>query len=282
MNSTPLISIIIPTRNRFEYIKLLIEDILKQDVTNYEIIVVDQSETLKNLEDCNHIITDTLGPCISRNIGVKSAKGEILVFLDDDARINSDFIREITTPILNDRFDVVAGAICTPNGEYLYRKHQFLELESENFIKVLTSNPDGPNSRITLGFPAGCAAILKSVFVAVDGFEESFDPTGAGEDRDMALKLYKQGFPIWYNANAKLLHKVAPEGGTRDLGSRSIMLDVHTYKMCKKHFSEKLAQTLKQIILEKYKKSFYNSLFSLKHVRTKYRIWRQLINLLSK
>ena len=228
------ISIIIPTRNRYSFIKLLIEDILNQNISNYEIIVIDQSDTHESLENCVHIKSDTLGPCISRNIGVKEAKGDILVFLDDDARIDSNFAYEITYPILNEKFDVVAGAICDTAGNYLKQDTDYLNAYGDNFIKVLTSNPDGPSSRISLSFPTGCVAVSKSVFNSVGGFNESFDPTGAGEDRDMALKLFKAGYRTWYNSNAILKHELAPSGGTRELGSRGLNLDVHTYLICKK------------------------------------------------
>ncbi len=276
-----LISIIIPTRNRFDYINLLIDDILKQDISNYEIIVVDQSENPINVPNCNHIITNTLGPCISRNMGAKEANGEILVFLDDDARIYPDFIREITTPISKDRFDAVAGAMCDPNGNYILDQEDFLKGQGDNFIKVLTNNPDASKSRISLAFPGCCAAMLKSVFDAVNGFEESFDPTGAGEDRDMALKLYKNGYSLWYNSKAKLLHTVAQTGGTRDIGSRTLMLDIHTHKMCKKYFSNQLADNLKKLIIKKYRKSFMNSLLTFKNVRTKYRVLQKAKTLLN-
>ncbi len=274
------ISVIIPTRNRFKYIKLLIEDLLKQGVFNFEIIVVDQSEIKQPLSNCNHIFTDTLGPCVSRNIGAKNAQGDILVFLDDDARIYPNFIEEITSPIINDRFDAVAGAICDPDGNYLLSGNEFLTKNNSNFLKLLTSNPNSETSRITLAIPGCCAAIKTSVFNAVEGFDESFDPTGAGEDREMATKLFKNGFSVWYNANAKLLHAVAPEGGSRDLGSRTLMLDVHSYKICKKHFSPELAETLKRTIIYSYKKKFINSIVKLHLARTKYLLYKEIKSLL--
>ena len=275
-----LISIIIPTRNRFDYVQLMIADILKQDISNFELIVVDQSDDPKPLPNCTHLITTTQGPCVSRNLGAAQAKGDILVFLDDDARINPDFLRELTNPIIKDRFDVVAGAICDPEGNYKPMGNGFLKTKNANFIKVITSNPEGAVSRITLAFPAGCSAMLKSVFDAVGGFEESFDPTGAGEDRDMALKLYTHGYAIWYNAQAKLLHTVAKTGGSRDVGSRSLMLDVHTYKMCQKYFSEALAQNLKQVVLKRYRDNFKEALFKWHKVRTKYRVLQQVKKML--
>ena len=274
------LSIIIPTRNRFEYINLLIDDLQRQTVSGFEVIVVDQSDEQKPIDNCIHIFTDSIGPCISRNIGVAKAKGEILVFLDDDARVNPDFIEEITAPILEGKYDAVAGAICDFEGNYLLENQQFFMRNNINFIKVLTSNPNSPVSRISISFPGGCSAISKEVYTKLGGFDESYDPTGAGEDREMALKLYKNGYKIWYNANAKLLHAQAPEGGSRDVGSRTLMLDVHTYKMCKKHFSDKLADVLKETIIQAYRKKFISSLFTLKLTRSKYRLYKEVKQLM--
>ena len=265
------ISVIIPTRNRFEYVSLLLEDLQNQDIDNFEVIIVDQSDEKKKLENCKHIFLDATGPCISRNVGVQNSSGEVLVFLDDDARIYSNFLREITEPILNNRFDAVSGAVCDPDGNYLLKEKRFLTKNSFNFIKILTNNPDSKKSRICTSFPGCCSGIKRDVFENIGGFNEEFDPTGAGEDREMAIKLYVNGYATWYNAKAKLLHKAAPEGGSRDVGSRSIMLDVHTYKICKQHFSKELAETLKKNIISRYKQNLISSIFTGRLVRTNYK-----------
>jgi len=275
-------SIIIPTRNRYDLLNQLILDLLNQDVNNFEIIVVDQSATPQKVNHCKHIILKSLGPCISRNIGAENAKGEILVFLDDDARIEKDFISEITKPIIINRFDAVAGAICDINGNYLEKKSYFKRSSDSNFIKAITSNPNIKESRICLSFPGGCSSILKSVFFKVGGFDERFDPTGAGEDRDFALKLFVNGNPTWYNHKAKLLHIGASHGGSRDLGSRSIMLDYHTYLMSKKNFSEDVSEQLRKSIISKYKSYFIVAIFNMKLPRTKYSNYRKIRKLLKK
>tara|TARA_A100000171_G_C2140027_1_gene154341 strand:+ start:8054 stop:8887 length:834 start_codon:yes stop_codon:yes gene_type:complete len=277
-----MISIIIPTRNRPAYLKLLLQDVLNQDVVEaFEVIVVDQSDTPQPVEGCTYISLQSKGPCISRNTGVRNAEGDILVFLDDDARINSNFIREITGPIRAGAYPAVSGAICDPEGNYLSQKEAYLTKGSDNFIKVLLSNPNYNESRITLAVPGGCMAILKSVYDTVGGFEERFDPTGAGEDREFSIKLYKHGYAIWYNANAKLLHAVNAAGGSRDVGSRTLMLDVHSYWMCKEHFSEQLASTLRTAILNRYKKGFYAALGEFRLVRTKYSLWQEAKKLMN-
>ncbi|CAM3438743.1 glycosyltransferase family 2 protein [Aequorivita lipolytica] len=275
------ISVIIPTRNRYEYITLLVDDLQNQTVSNFEIIVIDQSDNKQFIADCKHIFTNTRGPCISRNVGVKKSKGDILVFLDDDARVYNDFIEEVTSPIIKDRFDAVAGAICDPEGNYLMTDDDFLKKNNSNFIKTITSNPNSEKSRITLSFPAGCSAIKTSVFHKIGGFDQSFDPTGAGEDREIAINLFKNGYATWYNSKAKLLHIAASEGGSRDLGSRSLMLDVHSYKICKKHFSLELASSLKKSILLKYQRNFIETFYTGKLIRTKYLLYIKVKRLLS-
>lgn len=272
----PLISIIIPTRNRYEFIRLLIGDLRQQDFTDFEIIVVDQSDKVEKLEGCHQIVSNTLGPCVSRNLGVKNAKGNILVFLDDDGRVYGDFVREITTSIINNEYSIVIGAVCSPKGDYLRSEGSYLKAKNENFIKVLTSSPYASMSRICMAFSAGCGAIKKEIFNEIGGFDESFDPTGAGEDRDMALKLFLAGHVTWYNAKAKLLHAVASKGGSRGLGSRSLMLDIHTFKMAKKYFSDVLAHELKCTILRKYKKNFLGAIKKGRGIRTQYRALKKI------
>lgn len=275
-----LISVIIPTRNRLGYINNLIYDLLNQDVLGIEIIVVDQSQNPTKIANCKHIVLDSTGPCISRNIGVKYAKGDILVFLDDDARIEPDFIKEITRPIISDNFHAVAGAICDVKGNYPRERSSYFISNSDNFIKVLTQNPDSTKSRVTMSLPGGCSAILKDVFLKIGGFDESFDPTGAGEDRDLALNLYSKGYSTWYNAKAKLYHIGANEGGSRDVGSRVLMLDIHSYLMSKKYFSSKISNTLKFVIIKKYRDLFYKAIIDKRLIRSKYQMYKKVKSLL--
>ncbi|MFH4964302.1 glycosyltransferase [Gaetbulibacter sp. M235] len=274
------ISVIIPTRNRIHYINQLVEDLLHQDISDFEILVVDQSENPIEIKNCKHIVLDSTGPCVSRNIGAKEAQGDILVFLDDDARIEPNFIREITHPIIHDKFAAVAGANCDINGNYLSNNNDYFNYKVDNFIKALTRNPNSNTSRICISFPGCCSAILKNVFDEIGGFDEQFDPTGAGEDRDLALRLFNKGYMTWYNANAKLYHIGATTGGSRDVGSRTLMLDVHTYLMCKKYFSIELANTLRKTILESYRRSFFKSLITLNLIRTKFKLYCKAKSLL--
>jgi glycosyltransferase involved in cell wall biosynthesis len=89
----PLISAIIPTYNRADFIAHTIRSVLKQSYRNIEIVVVDDA-SIDNTDDIVKNITDpriiyirhdkNCGPSAARNTGVRIAKGRFVAFLDSD------------------------------------------------------------------------------------------------------------------------------------------------------------------------------------------------------
>lgn len=274
------VSVVIPTKDRREYLIDMLSDLEQQTYPVFEVILSDQSEQFIQIKNTHnykliHFAHTGKGPCISRNDAAEKASGDILVFLDDDARVDSSFIEELIAPIVSGNFMASAGANCDPKGNYLYDDGEFLVKNDYNFIKSLTRNPNAPTSRVTLSFPGCCCAIKREVFFEIGGYDERFDPTGAGEDREMAINLFKNGYGIWYNAKAKFLHFGAEKGGSRDVGSRTLMLDLNSIRICHNHFSKELTSTLAKEIINKYRQSFIHSLTTFKLMRTKYRLYKK-------
>jgi len=92
-NNSNLVSVIIPTHNRAEYLIETINTVLSQTYKNLEIIVINDYSSDKTLEILNslniqnlHIISnkENLGAPASRNIGINSCKGSYIAFIDDD------------------------------------------------------------------------------------------------------------------------------------------------------------------------------------------------------
>lgn len=89
----PLVSIIIPTRNRFNLLKRSINSVLNQSYKNIEVIVIDDASSdgtyqfLKSIKDKRvrliHLKKHQ-GAAKARNAGLKKAKGELVAFNDDD------------------------------------------------------------------------------------------------------------------------------------------------------------------------------------------------------
>ena len=89
---SPLVSIIIPTYNRANFLKITLESIRGQTFQDFEIIVVDDGTP----NDANEQLCQTFskvlyikiensgGPAKPRNIGIQNANGKYLAFVDDD------------------------------------------------------------------------------------------------------------------------------------------------------------------------------------------------------
>lgn len=92
----PMVSVVIPTYNRGEWLCEAVQSVLQQTYTNYEIIVVDDGSTENLLqhevlhhEKVRYFRNENHGVAYSRNFGIRHAQGKYVAFLDSD-----DFWRE--------------------------------------------------------------------------------------------------------------------------------------------------------------------------------------------
>ena len=86
---TPLVSIIIPTRNRVSLLKETLGSVLSQDYGAREIIVVDDGSEDGTGELCralpvHYVRSPKRGCSAARNTGASACSGDLLAFLDDD------------------------------------------------------------------------------------------------------------------------------------------------------------------------------------------------------
>jgi GT2 family glycosyltransferase len=251
-NKSKLISVIIVTLNRKKYVIDLVSDLSKQSLIPYEVLIICQSDgdNIFDYSEINEMVSrfgfliqyihlDVKGPCNARNYGVNLSKGEVLVFIDDDSRVRNDFLSEICKPINELKSHVVAGAICDEMGNYESQTeyHRDVFEKSVHWYFAFTRNISMPN-KFSYGFslPAGCFAIEKSIFLKIGGFDMFFDPNGAGEDRELAIRLLFNGFSIFCNSNAKLFHLAAKFGGRNDISNSSRLLLVNSYYAILKNF----------------------------------------------
>lgn len=92
LNNQPIVSIIIPTYNRTDFLKLTLQSVLNQTIQDFEIIVVDDGTPddenmflCQTFEKVKYIkIENSGGPAKPRNVGIREAKGKYIAFVDDD------------------------------------------------------------------------------------------------------------------------------------------------------------------------------------------------------
>ena len=113
----PLISIIVPVFNAQDYLDRLIKSVLGQTYTSWELILVDDGSTDASLEICERyslkdgrirvLHQQNSGPSVARNLGIRSAQGQYINFLDSDDWIEKDFIESFKLDGCNLGMDIV-------------------------------------------------------------------------------------------------------------------------------------------------------------------------------
>jgi len=94
MSESPLVSVILPTRNRAELLRRSVASVLGQSYANLELIVVNDASTDHTLDVLKEFALDPRLRCIhrptnhgaaaARNAGIREARGTLIAFQDDD------------------------------------------------------------------------------------------------------------------------------------------------------------------------------------------------------
>ena len=91
----PFFSIVIPVHNSESYLEKSLNSIINQTFQNFEVLIIDDSSSdntvkvierkIDNLNNFKLIkLSKNLGVAAARNVGIKSARGKYICFLDDD------------------------------------------------------------------------------------------------------------------------------------------------------------------------------------------------------
>lgn len=171
-----MLSIIIPTFNEEKYLPFLLESIKKQNFNDLEIIIADAGSKDKTIEIAKKLgcqITKGGLPAKGRNEGAKSAKGDLLLFLDGDTILPEDFFKKALKEFQERNLDVASFCLepfSRPNlGQNLggWVRSQFKKLLFDIFYNfpILVSEK-------ILAHGAQAILVKKEIFEKVGGFDE--------------------------------------------------------------------------------------------------------------
>ncbi|MCK5878108.1 MAG: glycosyltransferase, partial [Candidatus Marithrix sp.] len=210
----PLVSLIIPTRDRVKLLRGTVTGILQQtDYKNIEIIIMDNgSEELETLEYLTQIQQDEKVTVIQHNapfnysqlnnIGISYAKGNIIGLINNDLEvINSDWLTEMVSHALRPEIGAVGAKLYYAN-DTIQHAGVIVGLSGmagHNF-KFLAKEAPGYHWRPFLiqnysVVTAACLVMRKEIFEAVGGLNEKHLKT-AFNDVDLCLKIRERGYRI--------------------------------------------------------------------------------------
>ncbi|MCD7724184.1 MAG: glycosyltransferase [Clostridiales bacterium] len=193
-----LISVVIPTYNRAEYLERSIKSVLNQNYKNLEVLIVDDGSTDRTEEVVTSLSDERLryirqacnqGAPVARNKGVACAKGEWVAFQDSDDCWHSDKLsRQMSYWQQHSEYSMIYSAyqLRRINGDTVRVPYAetWGNLEGDIFQTLLVNN--------TVGTPT--MLFRRQCFQEIGGFREGMECL---EDWDFSLRFaekYKIGF----------------------------------------------------------------------------------------
>jgi glycosyltransferase EpsH len=135
MEKNPLISIVVPVYNAGLYLAQCIDSIINQSYKNLEILCINDGSTDDSIKILNQyknrdfriIVIDKQNEGVSetRNVGLKKAKGDYLMFVDADDWIDADTCEKALQSALEYEADVVMWSYCSETESRVFRKEIF-------------------------------------------------------------------------------------------------------------------------------------------------------------
>jgi len=196
----PKISVIIPTHNSQEIIERCIHSITTQTYPreNFEIIVVDDGSKDETIHIAKKAGTNEIiltEPCFqgkARNIGARSAKGEILAFIDSDCAAKENWLQTIDKEFKNNM--AIGGPVVNGNIHSLVAWAEYL---------MEFCGWDEYKKRSIVPFVPGCNQVCtKDAFFRAGEFSE----TRLSEDVLFGYSLQKAGVQLLFVPELQVLH----------------------------------------------------------------------------
>jgi len=199
----PGISIVIPVYNGAAYLEASLKSIRELRPPPLECIVVDDGSTDGSVEIAQAAGVTVVkspeqrGPAYARNLGARTARGEILLFLDADVMVSPDALARLAARFSEDpERDAVIGSYDhdpgSPNliSQYRYLLHYYTHQRGQTRTYV---------------FWTGCGAIRAGVFRAHGGFDET-RTRPMMEDVELGIRLSQAGGQIWLDKGLQVKH----------------------------------------------------------------------------
>lgn len=217
-NGEPMVSIIIPFKDKLHFLKDCIESIESVSTyTNYEIILInnrsEEKETLEYLENTRHRVIDAdidFNFSKLNNIGAKEANGEFLVLLNNDTKIISpDWLETMIGLASLEKVGAVGPKLLYPNNKLQHVGVITRERGTNHVNRLQSRNNKGymhfnNTTREYTCLSGACLAIEKKKYFEVGGLTEEL--AVEWNDMDFCLKLIKAGYNNVFDPHAILYH----------------------------------------------------------------------------
>ena len=227
----PLVSILIPTKDRIDLLKTCIDSILKiTKYKNFEILILDNESIEKNSHKYFEQVSELKNIKVIRvkssfnysyinNYGVKQANGNILAFVNNDIEITEPgWLYEMVSHAIRKEIGCVGAKLLYPN-KTIQHAGVIIGIGgvAGHSFKNYPSTHSGYKHRLQLvqnysAVTAACLVVEKEIFKKVGGFDEE-NLKVAFNDVDFCLKVLEAGFRNLWTPHSLMIHHESASRG---------------------------------------------------------------------
>ncbi len=199
---TPKMSVIVCTFRGTEVLEGCLRSLAELRYPDFEVVVVNDGadegveKIVAGFPRVRHVAQAHAGLSAARNLGAAQTSGEVLVYTDDDCRVDRDWLSYLALALESGEFSAVGGPNVAP--------------PAKTFAEAcVTAAPGGPahvllSDTVAEHLPGCNLAVRRVAFEAVGGFREVFRT--AGDDVDFCWRLQSAGFRIGFHPGAWVWH----------------------------------------------------------------------------
>jgi GT2 family glycosyltransferase len=218
------ISVILCSYNRASSLAAALESIASSQMpatVDWELLVVDNNskdQTRDVVEqfvrrfpgECRYLFEPRQGKSYALNSGVREARGEVLAFVDDDVRVDPQWLQHLTA-VFQEKQWAGAGGRVLPERDFT--PPAWLSMEGKYALAPLAIFSLGMQPEELLEPPFGTnMAFRAEVFANVGGFRTNLGPRPdselRGEDTEFGMRVLAAGYRLWYQPLAIVYHSL--------------------------------------------------------------------------
>jgi GT2 family glycosyltransferase len=200
--SWPMVSVVVCTYNGSRTLRDTVEGLKQLKYPNFEVIIVDNGSNdgltgeIAQQSGFRVIQTPPTGLSAARNTGLIESRGEIVAYIDDDARPEPHWLHYLVNSFRNSDHCGIGGPNVQPPGD-------------GSIAECVANSPGGPvhimlTDDIAEHIPGCNMAFRKSQLEEVGGFDPQFRV--AGDDVDICWRLQARGWTIGFSPGALVWH----------------------------------------------------------------------------
>jgi GT2 family glycosyltransferase len=267
----PALSIVIPSYNRPDLLQICLASVERHAPQGVEVVVVDDGSrnevvsraaaAFAGVRTCR--LSRRRGFCAAANAGLRAVRGEIVELLNDDTEVTAGWAGAALARFADPRIAAVAPLVIWSRERQGARP--IIDSAGDRYYLGGIAGKRGHGQPLgeaclrpcrVFGASASSAFYRRDLVLRVGAFPERFG--SYFEDVDLAFRLHRAGYEVWFEPGARVFHRVASSFGQsrRDLVEQQALNEERVFwrNLCGASLRQALPQHLLVLVAKAWKR----------------------------